>query len=330
MVSQNNLDPQASIARNLVEQFYELPWLKPNYVMRSFVRYRNESTSPGFVRHLIRSSNTPLVSVIIPTSDADRGGCFLKLLGELSSQTFQDFELIVIRGDDRQGRAINTGAELAQGKYLLTLDDDSSLPDRETFDKMIGVMESGPDIGMAGASNVTPQWATTFQKRVMHQIPRRSWTPVKKITDSDLAEHGCLMIRKEVFYAVGGENELMPRGLDPYLRKLFREIGTRVVLAPGVIYHHLPPDTCSRLLSLYLRNGFQAAYVNLHYPQWVIETPNRHGNFVYQIPLWKRLLRYPIRMLESLLSRRWIWLACQISYGVGFLAGWVKERIKQK
>jgi len=330
MASQNNLGHQYSIASNLVEQFNKLEWFKPNHLMRSFVRYRNGSFSPGDVRHLSGSGDSPLLSVIIPTTDADRGGRFWRLLEDLSCQTFQDFELIVIKGDDRQGRAINTGADLAQGKYLLTVDDDSSLPDRETFGKMIEVMEAGPDISMAGASNITPQWATAFQKRVMQQIPRRSWTPVNKITDSDLAEHGCLIIRKETFWAVGGENELIPRGLDPYLRKQFRDIGARVVLVPRLAYHHLPPDTWSRLVTLYFRNGYQAAYVNLHYPQWVIETPRHHGEFVEQIPLWKRLLRYPFRMLASLFSGRWIWLSCQISYGVGFLAGWFKEWIKQK
>ena len=326
MVSQNNLEPQASITRNLVEQFYQLVWLESNHLIRSFVRYRNESSSLGALKHLRSSSHSPLVSVIIPTTDADRGGRFRKLLGELSSQSLQDFELIVIKGDDRQGRAINTGADLSRGRYILTLDDDSSLPDPETFYKMVRAMETNPDIGMAGGNNTVPDWATPFVKQVMLQVPRRSWSPVMEITDSDLAEHPCLIIRRDLFIKVGGENELIPRGLDPYIRKQFRETGTRVVLLPGVIYHHLPPQTWKALLKQFYRNGYQAAYVNLHYPHWVIETPNHHGGFVDQVPLRKRLFRYAFRMLASIFSCQWIWFSCQMAYMIGFLFGLLEKR----
>ena len=69
----------------------------------------------------------------------------------------QDFELIVVRGDFRQGRAINIGVALAHGKYLLTLDDDTSLPDPATFEKLVRVMETNPDLVIAGSNNVIPE-----------------------------------------------------------------------------------------------------------------------------------------------------------------------------
>jgi glycosyltransferase involved in cell wall biosynthesis len=52
-------------------------------------------------------------------------------LNQLSQQTVKDFETIVIKGDKRQGRAINTGVDFARGTYIVTLDDDTSLQSRD-------------------------------------------------------------------------------------------------------------------------------------------------------------------------------------------------------
>ncbi|MCK4791505.1 MAG: hypothetical protein KAV87_47675, partial [Desulfobacteraceae bacterium] len=199
------------------------------------------------------------------------------------------------------------------------LDDDTSLPDPETFSKLVAVMEAHLEIGIAGGNNVIPPDASPFVRRVMQQIPRRSWEPVSKITDSDLAEHPCLIMRTEEFKAVGGENELIPRGLDPYLREEFRKLDKRVVVAPGIIYHHLPPDNLDKLLRQFSRNGRQAAFVNRNYPQWVIETPIVHGSFRAEMPLPLRLLRFPIRLLYALTTGKPIWFLCEVAYALGFV-----------
>jgi glycosyltransferase involved in cell wall biosynthesis len=241
-------------------------------------------------------------------------------LGQIDAQNFRDFELIVVRGDNRQGRAINTGAALARGKYLLTLDDDTSLPEHMIFSKLIQVMQEHSNIGMVGGNNVIPEDANPLVDRVMRQLPRRSWSPVQEITDSDLAEHPCLMMRTTQFKALGGENELIPRGLDAYLRDAFRKAGFRVVVAPGVIYHHLPPDNWNRLLRQFFRNGYQAAYVNIHYPQWVIETPDTHGDFSPRMPLKRRVLRFANRLLQMVLSGKVVGAALEMSYAIGFMS----------
>ena len=134
-------------------------------------------------------------------------------------KNLKNYEVIVVRGDPRQGRAINVAAVIAQGRYLLTLDDDTSLPDSMTFGKLVAVMEKHPEIGIAGGNNVIPTDASPFVRRVMQELPRRSWDPVQEIIDSDLAEHPCMIMGAEDFRFIGGENELIPRGLDPYLRQ---------------------------------------------------------------------------------------------------------------
>jgi len=307
--------------------FAQAKW-RPVQQPRSWVRFRNDNGADGLCWHIPAASGTPLISVILPTADADRGGYFAQLMQHLGEQTLQDFELIVIKGDKRQGRGINIAADLAAGRYLLTLDDDSALPEPDALQRLVDVMERHTDIGMAGGNNTVPENATVFVQRAMRQLPRRSWQAVKKITDSDLAEHPCLIMRAELFRRVGGENECIPRGLDPYLRKVFRDAGARVVIVPGVIYHHMPPETWKKLLTQFYRNGRQAAYANIHSPEWVIETPAEHGAFTERVPLWRRILRFPLRMLGSLLQGKWVWLICEACYAWGFITGWLGEKAR--
>jgi glycosyl transferase family 2 len=301
-------------------------WRSAGGIARPFVRHLDARPSPGTVWQDAPSSGAVTLSVVIPTADADRGGYFPKLLAQISRQEFSDFELIVVRGDPRQGRAINVGAALARGSYLLILDDDTALPDPETFSKLVGIMESHPDIGMAGGNNVIPGDARPLVRWAMRQIPRRSWEPVQEITDSDLAEHPCLMMRTAEFKVVGGENELVPRGLDPYLRQAFREAGRRVVVVPNVIYHHLPPRSWGELLGQFSRNGRQAAFANRHYPEWVIETPSAHGPFRPRVPFPLRALRFPVRLASALLTGKPVWFFCEMAYALGFAREWISPR----
>jgi glycosyltransferase involved in cell wall biosynthesis len=303
---------------NLELSFQSGSWQSASSVERAFVRYANPEHSPGVVWQHSPENRQSILSVVIPTLDAYRDGYLLELLAQIDSQDFLDFEIIVVRGDPRQGRAINIGAALAQGKYLLTLDDDTALPDPQTFSKLVAIMEAHSGIGIAGGNNVIPTDTSPFVRRVMRQIPRRSWKPVQAITDSDLAEHPCMIMHTEAFKSVGGENELIPRGLDPYLREEFRKMGKKVVVVPGVIYHHLPPDNMKKLLRQFYKNGRQAAYANRHYPQWMYETPSVHGSFRAQMPLALRFLRFPIRLLHALITGKLIWLLCEFTYALGF------------
>lgn len=309
--------------------FQRVNWHETSSVNRFFVRNKNNAKPSGTYSCFSNTEDHVLLSIIIPTSDAFRNGNFPILLSQINTQNLKNYEIIVIKGDIRQGRAINIGAAIAKGKYLLTLDDDTSLPDDMTFIKLVDVMEQYPEVGIAGGNNIIPSNASAFVKRVMREIPRRSWEPVKKITESDLAEHPCMIMRTKEFKNIGGENELLPRGLDPYLRQAFRKAGKRIVLVPNVIYHHLPPDSLGKLLQQFFRNGRQAAYVNRHFPQWIIETPSKHGEFEPKVSFWRRVLRYFITIPQSIFSGKILWTACQISYTSGFIYGFFTVHCKK-
>ena len=308
--------------------FQVLSWQSASPVNRIFVKFPNPENSPGeYCRCAFNNSRIKL-SVIIPTSDANRGGYFFKLLEQIKSQNFSGLELIIIRGDPRQGRAINVGATLAKGKYILTLDDDTFLPDPETFRKLVKGIEESPDIGMGGGINVIPEDASQFVRRTMNELPRRTTPPVDMIIDSDLAEHPLLIIRKDVFREIGGENELIPRGLDPYLREEFRTAGFRVVVIPGAKYSHLPPSTLAKLTKQFYNNGKKAAFCNIFYPQWVIETPMEHGEFVRKMPFQRRVIRYGRELLKAAFGCKWILFTSKIAYAVGFMLETLRCRMR--
>jgi len=294
-------------------------WKAASIVNRGFVKFSNLKNSPGEYLLCAPDNCNLKLSVIIPTSDAYRDGYFPKLIEQIKKQKLSNFELIVVRGDPSQGRAINVGASLARGKYILTLDDDTALPDPDTFTVLVKGIEESSDIGMAGGINFIPEDATPFIRRTMCELPRRSTPPVDKMVDSDLAEHPLLIMRKDVFIKVGGENELIPRGLDPYLREEFRQAGFRVVIVPDANYSHLPPSTFTKLIKQFFKNGKQAAFCNLFYPQWVIETPDSHGEFVTRISFLNRVLRYLKELLKAILGRKWILLSSKIAYATGFI-----------
>ncbi|MGD9201338.1 MAG: glycosyltransferase [Chitinispirillia bacterium] len=313
----------------LLKKENSLSWIPASQIERDFVRFKNSEDSPGLYQIIPpKVLKKILISVIIPTKDADRNGCFERLIKQLSDQTEKRFEIITVKGDSRQGRSINIGASLAKGKYLLTLDDDTSLPDKYSFEKLVRVMDEHEEIGIAGGSAIIPEDANNFVKKAMKEIPRRAWDPVERITDSDLVQHPCLIMRVEEFKIIGGENEFIPRGLDPYLREEIRKLNKRVVLVPDVNYYHLLPTTLKSLISQFYRNGRQAAYVNIFYPQWVIETPARHGEFKNRVPLALRIIRFPIRMIKAVFSGKTILLLCQFSYAIGFMIVWLLKREK--
>jgi glycosyltransferase involved in cell wall biosynthesis len=311
---------------NISTTLRDAKWLPANNIQRAFVRHKNQKGSPGKIWKY-SADNLPIkISVIIPTIDAYRDGKFQKLISQLNNQSYKFFEVIVVKGDSRQGRAINVGAAIARGKYLITLDDDTSLPAPETFKNLVEVLEANPDIGIAGGNNVIPQNASYFVKKVMLEVPRRSWEPVKRIIDSDLAEHPLMIIRKDIFYKVGGENEIIIRGLDPYLRLKFREAGYRVVVIPDTNYSHLPPDNLIKMVKQFYRNGKHAAYCNKLYPQWVIETPAEHvKEFKEKRSFLYRIQRFIINFIKKIFKRHFIYLSASTAYAIGFIWGYVSQ-----
>lgn len=276
------------------------------------------------------AADYPQVSVILPTGDAWRSGYFPKLLEQLRTQTYQNFETIIVKGDPRQGRAINMGVALARGSILITLDDDTELGQESVFAELYAVMSESPDIGMAGVANTVPDNANAIVRWQMTQIPRRSSPILTKITDCDMAEHPCAAFSATAFREIGGENELIPRGLDPYLRHELREHDYRVVVIPGAHIHHLPPQTWRGFLRMAFRNGKGSAYAQKFHPQWAYDTATKPGEFEDRRSLGGRLIRKLCNLLEAVFSGRLVYVIQIGWYTTGYFWGYITMRRTSK
>lgn len=293
-------------------------------IYRPFVKYPNGESKAKIEIHRDDVNLKPLISIIIPTADATRDGLLASLLEQLDQQTFRDFEIIVIIGDTRQGRAINCGVQLASGKYIVTFDDDTKIGRDDLLEKMLFHIEQHTDIGMAGVANTIPENASFFVRRLMKELPRRTSPIVSKIVDSDMAEHPCCIIPRDIFIQVGGENEKIPRGLDPYLRREIRLAGYRVVVLPDLYIHHLPPKTFWKFVRQFYRNGKMAAYVNKFYPEFVVELASQHGKKVNEKrPIPIRIISFISRILKALFTLKIFYLLSLILYLTGYIVGYI-------
>ncbi len=267
----------------------------------------------------------PQVSIIVPTRDGERRGLLGELLEQLSSQTLSSFELILVIGDRRQGRAINRGVSLARSEFIATMDDDTVLGPTDLLEKLIATLEADPTIGMAGASTIVPAGSTRFQRRACHQIPRRFFPVVESITDSDMVQHPCLAMRRDRFLQIGGEDEELIRGLDPLLRWKVRAEGWRVVIVPHCWVGHPLPEGLGPVLRMYFRNGRGSAFAQRHYPERIFQLDaGRAGDhFAPQRTLARRVLRAPLRLASGFLLGRWIAVGTQIAYLAGYAREWI-------
>jgi len=291
-------------------------------IERPFVKYPN-GVSEGIIE-IWRNAENPQISIIIPTIDKTRDGYLPDLLNQIEKQTFTKLEIILIIKDSRQGRAINCGVALASGKYIITFDDDTKLGSDDILEKMFNHIENHPEFGMAGVANIPPENANWFVQKVMEQLPRRTSLIVEKIVESDMAEHPCAIFPRKVFMDVGGENELIPRGLDPYLRAEIRKAGYKVVVLPELFIHHLPPATFRKFCKQFFRNGKMAAYVNKYYPEFVVELTAEHGKEVAKKrSLFERIISYIFRIVKTIFTFKIFYLLSLILYLSGYIWGYL-------
>ena len=153
---------------------------------------------------------------------------------------------------------------------------------------------------------------------------------VKKVTESDLACHGCVAFRKDIFIRVGMEREDILRGLDPDLRVRIRKAGYRVVLAPDTWVYHPLPESFWKFLRVFFRNGSGSAYLQVVHPELSYDTDEKLGveGFRPKRSLFYRLLRFPLRLLTAVVTLQWIRLMGYLAYLVGYVAGFVKFSLR--
>ncbi len=267
------------------------------------------------------------VTVVIPTSGDDRAEMLIPLLDQLPGQTLRPDEVLVVRGDRRQGRAINRAARVAGGDVLVTLDDDTRLGHPEVLERVVGLLRDDPTVGLSGAATEIPPDAPAWLRAAYRQIPRRWFPAVETAVDSDMVQHPCLAIRRELFFAIGGEDEEIPRGLDPLLREKVRARGLRVAIAPRAFVYHLLPGTFAGIWRQSFRNGRGSATVRRHWPDRVrsLSDGREEGRpWADRPPLPVRVTKVLAGMASDLCLLRWIRLAYRLAYVSGYIGGWCR------
>jgi glycosyltransferase involved in cell wall biosynthesis len=261
------------------------------------------------------------LSLIIPVLRWEGNPYLEGLLKALGEQTLQPLEVHLVVGDRRQGRAINYGASQCKGTWLGTLDDDSFIEDPKLLEKIVEALTQDDSIGLAGAACEIPPWASAFQKRAMREIPRRFFPVQSETVESDMVQHPCLVMSRELFQHIGGEDEELIRGLDPVLRKKVRDAHKKVVIVKNTAVFHLLPARFFELLKMYYRNGRGSGYAQRHFPERVLELSDGYdaGTFVEKRPFLYRLGRRLLHWFGAALAGRWIQWSTDGAYGLGVL-----------
>jgi SAM-dependent methyltransferase/GT2 family glycosyltransferase len=280
----------------------------------------------------LESCDNPYVSVIIPSFDGVRGGNLAKLVADLKQQSFKEKEVIVVNGVSPQGKAINMGAGQARGKILLIADDDSRMGSPFVIENLVRVFAENKDIGMAGASIMVPPDANWLQRKAGEEFPRFGMKLVDRVTESDMACHGCCAIPKKVFEEVGRERENILRGLDPDLRYRMRKLGYKTVLAANTWVYHPLPATAGKLIKTFFRNGMGSAYSFKYQPQLIYDTDEslELKNFKPKKSFLRRISRFPIRIMRAMLELKFLRAAGYLIYAFGFYWGVLKYSLAAK
>lgn len=271
-------------------------------------------------------SSAPRVSIIIPSLYFEQRKKYIdNLIKDIENQTFKDLEIIFVIQDERQGRAINTGAKIARGEILITMDDDTKLGNNKVIENIFNALKSNENYGLVGAACEIPPDCSVFLKKAFKQIPRRFFPTQKEDRESDMVQHPCLGIRKDLFFRIGGEDEELIRGLDPILRYKVRKTGYKVVIIKNTWIYHLLPPTFSGLLKMYYRNGIGSAFAKKFFPDRIYDVDSGYtkGYIPQKTPFLMRILRAIITLIINCIEFKYINLTALLSYYWGFTRGYI-------
>lgn len=263
-----------------------------------------------------------VLSAVIPCATAGRDNNLALLLADLRAQTLPPDEVHVVRGVRPSGRARNEGARRAQGRVLVFLDDDVRLGHPGVLEAMVRCLASVEGAGMVGAAQQLPADSSRFQKVAARQIPRSTSPVVEVPTDSDMVVTACCAVPRDLFWALGGFNEEIPRGVDPEFRYRLRKAGWRTVVAPHAWFYHPMPDGLAALCRTFFRNGRDSALAVRRFPHLALENPDGHvAEFRPLRSPGYRAARHAVRLAVGTVTLRWVGVLAQLCYLAGHATG---------
>ncbi len=163
-----------------------------------------------------------------------------------------------IRNDENLGfiKSCNYGAELARGKYLIFLNNDTYVTN-EWMDSLISIFEKDTAVGLVGAKLLYPDgklqeagsiiWRDgtgwNYGKYDDPNLPQYSY-----LREVDYCSGACICVSKELFDKVGGFDEVYSPAYyeDTDLAFKIREAGYKVVFNPFSVVFHIEGATSGR------------------------------------------------------------------------------------
>ena len=265
---------------------------------------------------------SPKVTVLIPSLDGHRNGMVPRLVQQLKDQTFEDMEVLIIKGVRPNGKARNEGARQARGEILISIDDDVSLGHGRVIENLVRYLESDGTIGLLGISKLIPEDSTWIQRRIAKEIPRTTSPIYDSLTEGDLIDHTCIAIRRDLYFKVGMENEKIIRGTDPDLRHRLRKAGYRIAICPDSWGYHPVPGRFGKIMRMFFQNGMGSAWVRKHYPEFAIHDSEDHRKpFRAKTTLLYRLGYSISSFVKCILRGHFIYALARVVYAFGYIYG---------
>ena len=245
---------------------------------------------------IIQTKENPKVSVIIPSRDGDRRGNVARLIKDLNSQDFDDFEIIIAVGESPNGHARNVGVTKAQGEYFLFIDDDAILGSSDMISKTLKAFEDEKDKnpGMIGCATLIPIESNWFQRWVAREEERAEFPPVKIFVETDMAHHLFCMIPSKVWFEIGQESDVLETGTDMDLRNKLKKYGYLIGIAAEVFAYHPMPEKCIKFTKQNFWYGVGMPIMRHFWPEENIITSSL-GACKWAV---KSIFTFPIRVFK--------------------------------
>lgn len=212
------------------------------------------------------ASDSPAVTIVIPSLDGVRSGNVTQLISDLYAQTYKSFEIILSIAERPNGHARNVGVSVGSvsSRYYVFFDDDVRLGSNEVLSNLIRTLEDGR-IGLVGASQLPPSDSSWKQRWIGYDLAKAKFPIQDTLIETEMATHAGMACRREIWEQLGGESDHLVTGTDTDVRDRLRSEGYRVVVAPNTwVYHPLPRSFREVLRSAIHHGRHQVGYRKKH------------------------------------------------------------------
>ena len=279
----DGLDPEAwyqALKRLILE-----PEVRAKLAMQAYETVRQEHMLPAAAarwadsyRALLRhvggkpATEPPIASIVIPLFNKVEytRNCLEALIANTSEDLFYEVILVdnassdatsellsqlegdvrIVRNTTNLGfaRACSQGAQLAKGKYVVFLNNDT-LPQEGWLEALIAEAEVSSDVGVVGSKLLYPDtetiqhagigWINGLPDHPFRHAPADA-PEVNQARDLDMVTGACLLIRRGLFHEVGGFDEGYINGVEDIdLCLQVRRAGYRIRYTPkSVLFHY--------------------------------------------------------------------------------------------